>query len=153
MALIHQLLYQSEKFTCIDFPKYLEQLMASLQSTYCKPGAEISYSIKADDIKIDIDTAIPLGLITNELATNAYKYAFADSRKGAIQIDFTRSRDRKCLLRIADNGMGLPLGFDPENSSTLGLKLVRILAKQIKAKLKFSSNDGAEFNIVFAEHV
>lgn len=82
MALIHQLLYQSEMFTSIDFPKYLEQLMTSLQSAYGKPGKNIQYIIKAENIKIDIDTAIPLGLITNELATNAYKYAFVDRAEG-----------------------------------------------------------------------
>jgi len=153
MALIHQLLYQSDKFARIDFHKYLEQLMASLQSTYCSPDFEISYYVKADDLNIDIDTAIPLGLITNELATNAYKYAFADSRKGSIQIDFFRTPDHMCRLRIADNGKGLPEGFDPDSSSTLGLKLVRILTKQIKAKLNYTSGAGTEFNIIFPEHV
>lgn len=152
MALIHQLLYQSEMFTSIDFPKYLEQLMASLQGAYGKPGKNIKYIIKAENIKLDIDTAIPLGLITNELATNAYKYAFVDSTDGTIEIDFCRTDDHKYLLRISDNGKGLPQGFDLETSSTLGLKLVKILTKQIRAKLQYSTNKGTEFNIVYSEN-
>ncbi|MBN2851445.1 MAG: tetratricopeptide repeat protein, partial [Clostridia bacterium] len=135
MALIHQLLYQSEMFTSIDFPKYLNQLMASLQSAYSKPGKNIQYIIRAEDIKFDIDTAIPLGLITNELATNAYKYAFTDSINGLIEVDFLRTDNHEYLLRICDNGKGLPAGLDLEDSPTLGLKLVKILTKQIKAKL------------------
>jgi len=152
MALIHQLLYQSEMFTSIDFPKYLEQLMASLQSAYGKPGKNIQYIIRAEHIKIDIDTAIPLGLITNELATNAYKYAFADSADGKIAIDFCRTADHKVLLRVSDNGKGLPQGFDIGNSPTLGLKLVKILTKQIRAKLDYSTNNGTAFNVVFSEN-
>ena len=149
MALIHQLLYQSDRFTSIDFPKYLEQLMSSLQNTYKSPGKNIAYSIKADNIKLDIDTAIPLGLITNELATNAYKYAFTDSTGGKIEIDFIKTMDHQYMLRISDDGKGLPQGFDPENSATLGLKLVKILAKQIKATFHFNVNNGTEFNILF----
>lgn len=150
MALIHQLLYQSEMFSSIDFPKYLEQLMSSLHSTYSKPGKNIKYIIQADNIKLDIDTAIPLGLITNELATNAYKYAFSESTQGKIEIDFRRTNDHKYLLRISDDGKGLPKDFNLDNSNTLGLKLVKILTKQIKAKLSCELSEGTEFNIVFA---
>ena len=153
MALIHQLLYQSERFTSIDFPKYLEQLMASLQSTYRQPGRNVEYIIQAEDLKIDIDTAIPLGLITNELATNAYKYAFTDSIYGRIKVDLSRTKDHKCLLQISDNGKGLPADFDLESSSTLGLKLVKILTKQIKAKMNYSNLNGTEFSVIFSENL
>lgn len=153
MALIHQLLYQSEMFTSIDFPKYLEQLMASLQSTYSKPGKNIKYFIYSDQIKLDIDTAIPLGLITNELATNAYKYAFIDSMDGTIEIAFQKMPGHKYMLKVSDDGKGLPLDFDLENSNTLGLKLVKILSKQIKAKLNYTIKNGTEFCVVFSETI
>jgi two-component sensor histidine kinase len=153
MALIHQQLYQSDRFTSIDFPKYLEQLMASLHNVYEKSGVNIKYVIRADDIRLDIDTAIPLGLITNELATNAYKYAFAESACGLIEIDFNRNPDKKILLRICDNGKGFPDGFDLENSPTLGLKLVKMLTKQIKARLYMNSGNGTEFKLVLADHL
>lgn len=151
MALIHQLLYQSEMFTRIDFPMYLEQLMSSLQSAYCKPGMNIKYRIQADDIKLDIDTAIPLGLITNELATNAYKYAFADSREGIIELQLRKVTESHCKLSISDNGVGLPYDFDLENSNTLGLKLVKILTKQLKAKINYEISGGTEFQITFSK--
>lgn len=153
MALIHQLLYQSETFTNIDFPEYLSQLMESLQSTYHKPGSNIRYQIDADNITLDIDTAIPLGLITNEIATNAYKYAFIDCTPGLINIEFKHLKGHACLLRISDNGVGLPLNFNPDDSNTLGLKLVKLLSKQIKAKMDFKSNNGADFQLTFNEQI
>jgi two-component sensor histidine kinase len=153
MALIHELLYQSELFTSIDFSKYLEQLMSSLQSAYNKPGKDIRYFIQSENIRLDIDTALPLGLITNELATNAFKYAFTDIDSGSITVDFRKTKDHKYLLRIADNGKGLPQGFDLEKTATLGLKLVKILIKQIRAKLDYRINHGTEFEVVFAENI
>jgi two-component sensor histidine kinase len=150
MALIHQLLYQSDRFTNIDFPKYLEQLMSSLHNTYCKPGRKILHSIEADKINLDVDTAIPLGLIINELATNAYKYAFTDHSEGRIEIEFRKNPDHQIMLRISDNGTGLPAGIDPGNSPSLGLKLVNILAKQIMAKLNFSNESGTTIKIFFS---
>jgi two-component system, sensor histidine kinase PdtaS len=153
MALIHQLLYQGDRFARIDFSKYLEQLMASLQGTYSRPGKHIGYAVNAGGVELDIDMAIPLGLITNELATNAYKYAFTEREEGRIEIDLEKTADHMYALRIADNGKGLPADFDPGNSNTLGLKLVKILSKQIKAKLSFAVNGGTEFRIVFAENI
>lgn len=153
MALIHQMLYQSETFNRIDFTKYLEQLMASLQNTYSEQGKNIRYVIHTDNIELDIDTAIPLGLITNELATNAYKYAFSDSSSGKIEVNFSHITDHKYRLRVSDNGIGLPAGFDVDHTTTLGLKLVKILARQLKAKLDYTVKDGTEFNIEFSEDV
>ncbi|MBN1143345.1 MAG: tetratricopeptide repeat protein [Bacteroidales bacterium] len=153
MALIHQQLYQSERFSSIDFPKYLEQLMASLHNVYGKSGENIQYVIRAEDIRLDIDTAIPLGLITNELATNAYKYGFTENTSGLIEIDFNRNPDKKILLRICDNGKGFPEGFDLENSPTLGLKLVKLLTKQIKARLYINTRHGAEYKVVLENHL
>jgi len=103
-----------------------------------------------DKINLDVDTAIPLGLITNELATNAYKYAFTDHAEGRIEIEFRKNPDHQCMLRISDNGTGLPPGIDPGNSPSLGLKLVNILAKQIMAKLNFSNESGTTIKISFS---
>jgi two-component system, sensor histidine kinase PdtaS len=100
-----------------------------------------------------VDSAIPLGLITNELATNAYKYAFPGNGEGKIMIDLSKTFDHKYMLKISDNGKGLPAGFDLENSRTLGLKLVKILSKQIRAKLSYNVKDGTEFSVVFTENM
>ena len=148
MALIHQLLYQSELFTNIDFSKYLEQLMASLHSGYCQPGKNIKYTIKTDPVLLDIDTAIPLGLIINELATNSYKYAFEDSVEGRIEISLLKEEEQKLHFTIADNGKGFPESLNPEQTESLGLKLVRILAKQIRAIINYQVTEGVRFDLI-----
>ncbi len=153
MALIHQLLYQSEMFSKIDFGEYLEQLMSSLQSAYKKPGRNIKYVLNTQKIKLDIDVAIPLGLITNELATNAYKYAFNDSTDGTISINFSSNSTNDYLLCLSDNGPGMPKDFDPEKSNTLGLKLVKLLTKQIGGHVNFDNTHGTSVYIRFHENV
>jgi two-component sensor histidine kinase len=151
MALIHQLLYQSELFTGIHFSEYLEQLLHSLHNTYCKPGSNIRYCIRAEPVELDIDTAIPLGLITNELVTNAYKYAFTENGGGIIEVNLSRQSDGHLILQIRDDGKGLPHGFNPEESSTLGIKLVKILTKQIKAKMNYHTGTGTTYTILFSD--
>jgi two-component sensor histidine kinase len=147
MALIHQLLYQSEMFTNINFATYLEQLMSSLHSTYCKPGENIRYKISAEPIKLDIDTAIPMGLIINELATNAYKYAFQEKKEGNIEICLTKQPDHSILLSIADNGIGLPKKIDIQKTNSLGLRLVNLLVKQLKANINHECKNGTIIKI------
>jgi two-component sensor histidine kinase len=147
MALIHQLLYQSEMFTNINFATYLEQLMSSLNSTYCKPGENIRYKISAEPIKLDIDRAIPMGLIINELATNAYKYAFQEKKEGNIEICLTKQPENDLLLSIADNGIGLPERIDIQKTNSLGLRLVNLLVKQLKANIDHVRKNGTIIKI------
>ncbi len=147
MALIHQLLYQSEMFTNINFAAYLEQLMSSLHSTYCKPGENIRYKISAEHVQLDIDTAIPLGLIINELTTNAYKYAFPEKKEGNIEICLTKQPENDLLLSIADNGIGLPERIDIQKTNSLGLRLVNLLVKQLKANIDHVRKNGTIIKI------
>jgi two-component sensor histidine kinase len=148
MALIHQLLYQSELFTGIDFSKYLDQLMSNLDNMYARPGKDIQYSVVAENVEIDIDMAIPLGLITNELASNAYKYAFEGRDSGKIDIVFSKNKGGNLLFCISDNGNGFPEHYDPKTSNTLGLKLVRLLTKQLEGTLDVLMNNGTEFKLM-----
>jgi len=152
IALIHQLLYQTEMITSVYFSDYLEQLMASLHNTFKNPGKNIMYFVHAEKLKLDIDTAVPLGLITNELATNAYKYAFADKNEGRIEIDFRQTEDKHFILIVKDNGKGFPDEINIEEIQTLGLKLVKILARQIKADLDYKTRNGTEFKLTFSQH-
>jgi two-component sensor histidine kinase len=147
MALIHQLLYQSEMFTNINFASYLEQLMSSLHSTYCKPGENIRYKISAEPIKLDVDRAIPMGLIINELVTNAYKYAFQGKKEGNIEICLTKQPENDLLLSIADNGIGLPEKIDIQKTNSLGLRLVNLLVKQLKANINHERKNGTIIKI------
>jgi two-component sensor histidine kinase len=151
MALIHQLLYESEQFSSIDFSKYLHQLMATLHGTFRNPNQKILYTIHAENIFLDIDRAVPLGLITNELVTNAYKYAFENIEEGIIEIDIKNTGKENYIFKISDNGKGLPDSFIPEQSVTLGLKLVKLLTTQIDGKLEINKNNGATIVITFLD--
>jgi two-component sensor histidine kinase len=149
MALIHQLLYESDRFSSIDFPKYLGQLLFTLHESYKNPDKNISYDITTDEIRLDIDRAVPLGLITNELVTNAYKYAFKNIPEGRIEIGLRKIPDGRYSLTISDNGTGLPETFDLDHTNTLGLKLVRLLTEQIDGELEITNDGGAAFTIFF----
>jgi two-component sensor histidine kinase len=148
IALIHQLLYQSDMITNVDFSTYLQQLVKSIHNTFAQPGKKITYEINSDEINLDIDTAVPLGLMINELVTNAYKYAFTNKSEGNIKIDFKQIEDNCLKLAIKDNGIGFPDDFNIENTKTLGFKLINILSRQIKAKLNYETKNRAEFSLV-----
>jgi len=152
MALIHQLLYQTENLTKIDFLKYLEQLMQSLHVSFDRSEKKIHYNIKSENIQLDLDTAIYLGLITNELTTNAYKYAFNKQTEGNINLSVEKMASGEICYKISDNGMGLPENFDLKKANSLGLRLVKLLSRQMKAQLKYNINSGTEFSIIFREN-
>ncbi len=149
MALIHQLLYQSEMLSRVDFSAYLKQLIHSLQSTYMLPDKNILCNINAENIEFDIETAIPLGLITNELVTNAYKYAFTHCKEGRIDISVTKTSENQYLMEVSDNGNGLPANYNLEKTKTLGHKLVNLLTRQIDGKISCMVNGGSSFRLSF----
>lgn len=149
MALIHQMLYQQEKLSEIDFGLYLQRLAESVSSGYGDKAATISYHVDCNNVALDIDTAIPLGLIANELIVNAYKYAFTGKTSGNILISLSRNSNNKCLFRIKDNGIGIPGHISPEGAGTLGLRLVSLLVRQIKGAIVFSGVNGTEITITF----
>ena len=151
MALIHQVLYQSVRLSKINFQDYLEQLTSFIASSFNPADKNISAEVKADNIQLDIDTAIPLGLIVNELVSNAYKYAFNKQENGEVHVEINKDHGVGYMLRVSDNGSGLPEGMDINNTGSLGLKLVNILTKQLQGKLKVSNKNGAVFEITFKE--
>lgn len=151
MALIHQKLYQTEQLSEIDFQEYAEQLLAHLSSALSPPGKKISNSVTGTAIKLDIDTAIPLGLILNELITNAYKYAFEGVSEGTLKVELQRDETALYHLRISDSGRGLPADFSESKLNSLGLKLVRMLIEQLEGSLTISNEPGASFYIRFKE--
>ncbi len=149
MALIHQMLYQQEELSKIDFGKYLDQLVANIASVYGKQETNINCTIACQDAGIDIDTTIPLGLIANELIVNAFKYAFDGRERGNIIISLNRQPDGKMLLRVRDDGRGMPDNFHIDKTETLGLKLVSLLTRQLKGEVTCISQNGTEFLITF----
>lgn len=147
IALVHQNLYQNENLSSIEIKPYLEMLLKNIEKTQKPSNQEIELKFKIDDTSIDIDTAIPLGLILNELITNCYKYAFKNRPQGWIQIVF-RPYQQGYLLQVEDNGQGIPLNFDLTKSKSLGLSLVRGLVRQLDGVLNYqSSAEGTLFSM------
>ncbi len=151
MALIHEQLYQSEHLDRIDLPPYVQNLVANLYQSFGCGNTAIQFNLNLDPIYLNIETAIPCGLIINELVSNSLKYAFAQSLVGEINIDFHKINSQDFQLIIQDNGSGFPAGFDVENAETLGLRLVRMLAYQLEASIAIDSQCGTCYNIIFKE--
>lgn len=149
MATIHENLYQSPTFNDINIKNYIEKLLYDILYTYGISKGKIKTDLDIQDIKLNIDTAIPLGLVINELVTNIVKYAFNDMG-GTITIKL-KSYPNGMELIIADDGIGLPEDIDIENSETLGLQLINNLINQIDGELKIDNADGTEFKIFFNE--
>lgn len=150
MALIHEKLYQSTDLKRINFGEYIRTLTNELFYTYSVGSGIIELKYLLEDIYLDINTAIPLGLIANELITNSLKYAFPDGNNGFIQVEF-KKLDHEYLFKIKDNGVGLPDDLDFKNTESLGLQLVNNLTEQIDGEVELNVHNGTEFRIKFKE--
>ncbi|WP_052296782.1 sensor histidine kinase [Methanobacterium lacus] len=150
MALIHERLYQSTDLKNIDFGDYIQTLAADLYDTYVVDKNLIKMNIETDELNLDIDTSIPLGLILNELVTNSLKHAFSQGDKGTIDIKFKKQTDKYCL-EVKDNGKGFPNDIDYKNADSLGLSLITSLSEQIDADLEYIGSPGTSFKISFNE--
>jgi PAS domain S-box-containing protein len=149
MAMIHEKLYQSKSFTKINFKNYVENLVNDIFYSYGIKKGTIEPKLEIENINIDIDTLIPVGLIINELVTNSVKYAFPKG-KGTIKIKLRSNQDQLELI-IADNGVGLPDEMDYKNTDSLGLQLVNGLVYQIDGEIELQRSQGTEYKITFKE--
>lgn len=145
MALVHELLYESEDITSIDMRRYIERLTSSILDSYHAAGIELNVSAK--DVTLPIETAVPLGLIINELVTNSVKYAFSEGGEITVELE---SEGDDFILTISDNGVGFPPGFVLEESDSLGLKLVSGLVDQLDGELEVDMEDGTQFRVRFS---
>lgn len=149
MALIHQVLYQSLDFSRTDFSSFIQSLVDNLSVSYALDTSRIVINIDTDqEVLLPIDVSIPLGLILNELCTNAMKYAFTESRCGHIDISLKRQNPGQLLVCISDNGVGIPDDFDIENTQSLGLQLVQLLSEQISAELTIQRKNPTRFSLI-----
>ncbi|WP_265943953.1 sensor histidine kinase [Dechloromonas sp. A34] len=150
MALTHQLLYERKDYSRIDLGEYLERLAQSLWGTYHESRANVVLARALPDERqfVDFDRAISCGLVVNELVTNAFKHAFADGRGGEIRIELQESADELVLI-VADDGAGLPEGFDLAKVSSLGLQLVPLFVEQIGGRFSLEPRPGVRFAMVF----
>jgi PAS domain S-box-containing protein len=159
IALIHEELYKGKNIDVLNFSQYLKELADNLLLTY---RLEIDVSLNLDleeDLFLDMDTAIPLGIIINELVSNSLKYAFPDRDKGEIRIKLHKEEKGKCksngckradfVLTVSDDGIGIPENFDIEDLNSLGLQLVTSLVEQLDGELEVKRDNGTEFTIKF----
>ncbi len=150
MALIHENLYKSKDLTRIDFSEYIRNLSAQLFRSHSISSGNVKLDFGLCPVVLDIETALPCGLILNELITNSLKYAFPDGADGKIEIKFQKAADNGYALVVGDNGRGFPEGVDFMKSPSLGLKLVNTLVKQLKGTIVMNATAGTEFKIEFS---
>jgi PAS domain S-box-containing protein len=151
MALIHEKLYQAKDQARVDVAEYIQNLTGYLFRSYAAQASSIQLHVKVDNVQLGIDTAMPCGLIINELLSNALKHAFPADCPGEIRVELQQEADDQYILLVSDNGVGIPPAFELHKNSSLGLQLVHTLVKQLDGTIEINRNGGAEFRIRFAD--
>ena len=149
MALIHETLYQSGDLRMVNFGIYVRTLAEQIFRSYNVLPHRIALQIRADEVMLDTNQAIPCGLILNELLSNCLKHAFPDERGGEIHIELRSDAAPRVTMIVRDTGIGFPAGVDSRHPETLGLQLVYSLTEQLGGTLKTESSDGTTFTLTF----
>lgn len=149
MALIHENLYKSKDLSKIEFSAYVHKLVFYLIEMYKTQSSNIVINVEAEDIYFNMETAIPCGLLINELVSNSLKHAFPDDKKGEINLSLKETEPKKFLLIYRDNGVGLPKDIDINTAQTLGMQLIHGLTEQLDGKLEIKRSGGTEYRIRF----
>lgn len=150
MALIHARLYGQEDVERLDFQDYVDGLAHDLSYAYGVDSALVRLRLQLSPVSLELNQAIPCGLILNELLTNSLKYAFPNGREGEISIELSCTNDHRVTLQVADNGIGFPARFDLTHTPSLGLKIIHILTRQLGGTLLQKPGPGATFTLTFA---
>jgi Amt family ammonium transporter len=152
MALIHEKLYRSKDFATVEFKDYITNLVNDLFASYKVSASRISLKMDIENISLGIDTAIPTGLIINELITNCLKYAFSKDTDGEVRISLRALGDGQNELIVSDNGIGLPENLDIKKAESLGLRMITNLTERsLHGKVMINIDNGTEFQIIFKE--
>ncbi len=149
MALLHETLYKSGHFGRVDLGAYLQQLAQQFFRAQTFTSGPVELQLDLLPVEIDIDQAIPCGLIVNELMTNSLKHAFPQGRSGFVRVRLTREENGPVTLTVSDNGIGLPKDFDSRRGTSLGLQLVTDLARQLSGELVIGP--GSSFTVTFMQ--
>ncbi len=150
MALVHEKLYQSRSLAKINSHEYIKSLANEVYRSYGVNISKIRLKTDIEDVALNIEDAIPCGLIINELLSNSMKYAFPHDEEGEICISFCSKNKDKMELIVSDNGAGLPEGLDYRSTGTMGLELVRTLVEhQLEGKIELDRSEGTRYHIVF----
>lgn len=149
MSLIHETLYQSKDLSLINFSEYIKNLISNLFYSYGSKS-NITQIINVEQIYLNIETSVPLGLIITELVSNSLKYAFPEDKSGKISVKLI-NKDGEFELTIEDNGIGIPEEISFNTESTLGLRLVNTLVNQLDGTIELNRTNGTQFTITFKE--
>ncbi|MGE3957815.1 MAG: sensor histidine kinase [Vicinamibacterales bacterium] len=150
MALVHELLHRSGQVARVDLGTYLESLARHLFGALAPPGRQIALTVTCTPARVDMDQAVPCGLLVNELLANSLKHAFPAGRVGDIAVECVEERPGALRLTVRDTGIGLPTGVRVERPVSLGLQLVSDLTRQLRGTLHVGGGPGTSFTIVFA---
>lgn len=151
IALMHEKLCGSKALARIDFATYIRNLSTRLFEVFEADPDQVKLRINVDPVFLDVKTATACGLITSELVSNSLKYAFPGERKGQVTIDFHREDDKKFILVIQDNGIGLPENVDFRSAKSLGFEIVNDLVSKLNGQIKLIKKGGTKFKITFKE--
>lgn len=151
IATIHERLYQNDLFSSIEVKEYLEKLSGEINDTYRREDRNIKVEVIGDRITLNVNHAVPFGILANELIINAFKYAFTESGEGVISLHLSKEQDGNIVFEVCDNGKGLPDDFDIDQLNSLGMTLVKTLTDQLEGTFEWHSKEdlGTLFRIRF----
>ena len=151
MSMVHEQLYQSQDLSNVDLAAYIRKLADHLFSLFLPDSPRVAFATDLEDLRLDINAAIPCGLILNELLSNALRHAFPGDRTGRVRAATRRKPDGSLEIRVEDDGVGLPKGLDFRQAESLGLQIVNLLADQLEATLEVDQTKGTAFILTFKE--
>lgn len=150
MSLIHEELYSSQDFSHIKLSEYIQNLTKELLTSHIEDPGRVKLTVNVEDVSMELETAIPLGLLINEIVANSVNHAFPNDRKGEIIVDLQRDGDA-FILKTSDNGVGIPQDIDFKKADTLGFQLINSLVNQLDGQMKMDTNNGTTFTLKFKE--
>jgi two-component sensor histidine kinase len=148
MAFIHQKLYQTTNLSTVEMSAYIHELVDYLRHSF-NAGQQISFRLEIENQLLDLSHALPIALILNEAITNSIKYGFPNRRMGVISVSFEKDERDRRTLNISDNGVGMPPGFNYDQSDSMGMKLIRGLCEDIHGDLEIINAGGTTISISF----
>lgn len=151
MAIVHEKLYRSPDLNRIDFSDYIRQMIVHLIQSLGIDPDQVGVSLDLDEAFLDVNTAVPCGLILNELVSNSVKHGFPKGRKGVLAVEFRDLKEGRYRLTVKDDGVGFPAGLDIKSTESLGMQIIRLLVEQLDGMIELHREGGTEFRITFQE--
>ncbi len=149
MAMVHEKLYHSPDLTSIDFTDYLNSLAQTIFQDYQQQRGQVELHIELEPVSLNINHAVPVGLIVNELITNSLKHAFPWGRKGNIWVRLKQAAKNRVMVQVKDDGIGLPANVDPKKAESMGMIIITTLVNQLDGKLEIKREEGTDIRITF----